>query len=325
MKLAILGGGKGAEPHFKAVQSVDAIEWVGVAEINPERRSEIEAAYNVRTFGDYRELLEVAKPDGVLVALPHNLHVEAAITCIQAGAHVLVEKPLAITLEGCNAIIEAAAKAGKTLMVGHTHHYIPTVMEARELVRSGAVGDVLMATDAIYGNYFTPVRPRWFFDAKLAGGGSWIANGVHLVDRTCWILDELPNQVFARMTYHPEMPEIETSVTATLAFPSGRAATILMSMMENERKEEGEILGARGTIRYSAFGGITTSDGKETNPVTPRHKHNPRAAQLQEFEEAVRVGRQPAVTGEWGREIVRAVLAAYESHRVGGPVSLDWV
>src|SRR5690606_10631494 len=107
--------------------------------------------------------------------------------------------------------------------------------EAKRLVDSGELGDVLMATDTLYSPYFTD-RPAWFFDRKLAGGGSWMANGVHLVDRTCWILDEIPSTVYARMQFHPDLGDIETCVTATLSFPSGRSATILKAMMANGPK-----------------------------------------------------------------------------------------
>lgn len=323
MRLAVFGGGLGAEPHIKAVDQVDGIELAAVAEINPERRSQLEAKYAVKTYNDYNELLQRENIDAVLVALPHKLHVDASLAALQSGAHLLVEKPLATTVEGCDAIIDAAKAAGKTLMVGHTHHFIPNVMEAREIVRSGELGDILMATDAIYAPYFTPQRPRWFFDADMAGGGSWVANGVHLVDRTCWIMGELPQSVYARMQFHPDMPRLETSVTATLTFPSGKAATILMAMLANGPKEEGEVLGTEGSVRFSAFRDIVRSDGRQVTPVTPRFTHNARAAQLQAFRQAIETGQEPPVTGEWGRAIVRTILAAYRSHEIGEPVSLE--
>ena len=323
MRVAVLGGGAGARPHFKALQRIEDVEFIAVAEINPERRAEIEATFGVRTFADYRELLETCKPEAVLVALPHALHVEATLACIEAGAHVLVEKPLAITVEGCDAIIRAAAAAGKTLAVGHTHHFIPGVMEARDRVREGEVGDVLFATDCIHAPYYTATRPRWFFDRAMAGGGSWVANGVHLVDRICWILDELPRQVYARMTYHPEYPELENSVTATFAFASGRSATITMAMMENGRMEGGEIHGTKGSLRFSMSGKVSLGRGGEYTPLPVRYSHDARELQMREFVAAVRGERPPAVTGEWGREVVRAVLAAYASHERGEAVALD--
>lgn len=325
MRMAVLGAGKGAASHFRAFKEVDEIEFVAVADISAEARAEIEGEYGVKGYEDYKDLLAQEKPDAVLVALPHFLHVEAALAAVDAGAHILVEKPLAITSEGCNRIIDAANAAGKTLMVGQTHHFIPSVMEAREIVQSGDLGDVLMATDTIYSNYFTPTRSRWFFDKKAAGGGSWLANGVHLVDRTCWILGEVPKSVYGRLTFHPEMQDIETSVTAVLDFASGRTATIHMAMMANGPKEEGEILGSKASVRFSAFGGIKKMDGKESVDITPRYTGNPRARQFREFYAAVHEGREPSVTGEWGRDMVCAVLAGYKSHEEGRPIALDEV
>ena len=325
MRLAILGAGKGGVPHIKAALTVPEIELVGVAEVDAAKRAEVERTYGTPAFARIDELLDRTKPDAVLVALPHSLHEEATLACIGAGAHVLVEKPLAETVPACERIIQAAKRAGRTLMVGQTHHFMRNVKEAKRLVDSGALGDVLMATDSIYSQYFAN-RPAWFFDPKIAGGGSWMANGVHLVDRTCWIMGELPKSVYARMTFHPEYPGIETSVTATLVYPSGRSATILMAMMANGPKEEGEILGTLGSVRYSAFRTISVMDGREVREIEPRFpKADARAEQLKEFAAAVREGREPAVTGEWGRDMVRIIIAGYESHKRGIPVSLDEV
>ena len=326
MRLAILGGGKGGVPHIKAALGIEEIDLAGVAEIDGAKRREIEGTFGVPAYERIDELLDRTKPDAVLVALPHRLHEEATLAALEAGAHVLVEKPMADTVEACERMIRAARRAGRTLMVGQTHHFMRNVKEAKHLVDSGELGDVLMATDAIYGPYFISDRPAWFFDRRMAGGGSWMANGVHLVDRTCWILGEIPATVYARMRFHPEIADIETCVTATLSFPSGRAATILMAMMANGPKEEGEILGTKGSVRYSAFRGISVMNGREVKEIEPRFpKADPRGEQLREFMAAIREGREPAVTGEWGRDMVRIVLAGYESHRRGRPVALDEV
>lgn len=322
MRLAIFGGGKGAVPHMRALRDVQDIELVAIAEANPVRRRELEQEFRVRTYEAYEALLEAERPDAVLVALPHHLHVPASLAAIEAGAHVLVEKPMATTVEGCERMIEAARRAGRTVMVGQTHHFYPNVMEARRILQSGELGDVLMATDAIYSPYFEN-RPAWFFDLQAAGGGSWMANGVHLVDRTCWILNDLPETVYARMTFHPELRDIETSASVVLGFRDGKTATILMAMQANGPKEEGEIHCTKGSLRFSAFGGMARSDGRTSEAVTPTVKGNARALQLREFATAVRDGRPPSVPGEWGREMVRIVLAAYESHRLGQTVSLS--
>lgn len=324
MRLAIFGGGKGATPHFEALRHVEGVECVAVAEVSPERRKELADAFGVRTYADYEDLLHQEKPEAVLVALPHHLHEAAAEASLAAGAHVLVEKPLAISIEGCNRIIDAAKRHGRTLMVGHTHHFYPNIIEAQRIVRSGELGEVMLSTDTIYGPYFKN-RSAWFLDKQRSGGGSWMTNGIHLVDRTCWLLGDIPERIFARMTFHPDYPEMETSVSATLEFADGKTATILMAMQASGPKEEGEILGDKGTLRYSAWGALERSDGSQRWPVEPTAKGNGRALQIRAFAEAVATGSEPPVTGEWAREMVRVVLAGYESQQRGEPVSIQTI
>lgn len=154
-------------------------------------------------------------------------------------------------------------------------------------------------------------------------GSLQVSNGIHLIDRTCWLLNEIPETVYARMTFHPHYPGIETSVSAVLSFASGRTATILMAMMANGPKEEGEILGTQGTLRYSAFRGMQRTDGKTVTEVKPTISGDARARQLQEFAASIKEQRSPSVPGEWGRDMVRINKAAYESYRLGAPVHLS--
>jgi predicted dehydrogenase len=160
-------------------------------------------------LGSLDELLE-HELDGVVIATPSALHAEQALAALGRGLPVFLQKPVGRTVDEVRAVVDAARRADVLLGVDLSYRWSHAFATARELVRSGELGEVF-AADLTFHNAFGPDKP-WFRDAALAGGGCVMDLGVHLVDLAVWTLDLRPQRVTARLRGEP----VETWATAEL-------------------------------------------------------------------------------------------------------------
>ncbi len=187
-KIVVIGAGKFGQMHLRAfsqMQRDGVAELAGVADVNPAAREAASQAFGVAAFADHRELLARVDPDGVAVATPDYLHREIALDCLGAGKHVLVEKPLDTTVEGCRRIADAAASAGLLMQVDFHKRYDPYHRELERLAGAGALGEIE------YGYAYMEDRievPRdWFPQWAPCSSPAWFL-GIHMYDLVRWIL-----------------------------------------------------------------------------------------------------------------------------------------
>src|SRR5207302_3150931 len=126
--------------HASAARALPETRLAAIAETDPERLAQVADRYVCKGYTDYREMLQDPEVDAVVVALPHWLHREATEDSLNAGRHVLLEKPMAMNVAECDAMISAARASGKTLMVAHSQHFFPVNVEARRILRDGGIG-----------------------------------------------------------------------------------------------------------------------------------------------------------------------------------------
>jgi predicted dehydrogenase len=334
--VGIIGGGRICRAHALSAAALPETRLAGIAEIDPERLAKVTETYGCRGYADYRELLADPEVEAAVVGLPHWLHRDVTIDCLKAGRHVLLEKPMAMNVAECDAMIEAARASGKTLMVAHSQHFFPVNIAARELIRSGEIGSVVMATDTWYKPFWEGQRPPWFLDASK-GGGMWPMNGSHMIDRLTYLLGSDVAAVKAKIG----SPVFGLSATdmgmAFLDFAGGACATIQhVGYRDGVNRFEAEITGTEGQLRFSGDrggGSLLRSRGGEWAEIpypavelpTKPGKEQPSpvfGAQMREFALAVQEGRPPAVTAEYGRQVVRVMAACEESSRTGREVRL---
>lgn len=327
--VGIIGAGRVAASHARAARSVPGVELRAVAEVDAARREQFLAEYapvGVRGYEDYRELLRSAEIDLVIVALPHWLHASCAIDAAEAGKHVLVEKPMALSLEECDRMIEAAQRNGVVLAVGLTHHFHPVPSFARELLHSGRFGAIVWGSEVAYAPRRYGSNPLWFFD-RSKGGGQLLANGVHYIDRLLWTIGATPVAVSAIAgTYFNDYPADDGAVLF-IRFDTGQAATLhLTGHYHAFSYAAAEYMCTRGFVRYTGREVWTTDpenvDARELVPV-PAPPGNGFVRQLEDVARAVREGGRPAVPGEWGRRVMAVLFAAEESARLGREVRLE--
>jgi peptidoglycan/LPS O-acetylase OafA/YrhL len=186
--VAIFGAGRAGHAHAGAVAQNTDVRLVAVFDTDPDRASAFAEQHGCEAFSTSEAVLRREDVDLVMIALPNFLHAGASVEAASAGKHVFLEKPMADTLEECDQIIAAVEKAGVHLLVAHSQRYFAATVRARELLQGGELGQPVFATDTWYKPFGLEGRLPWFRE-RATGGGMWLMNGAHMIDRTCWVLD----------------------------------------------------------------------------------------------------------------------------------------
>ncbi|WP_291329247.1 Gfo/Idh/MocA family oxidoreductase [Desulfovibrio sp. UCD-KL4C] len=142
MKVAVIGTGSMGQNHVRLYSDIAGCELVGIADPNEEQTVRLCSLYGGRAYSDYKELIEKEKPDAVTIALPTKLHMQATMDCLDAGIHVLVEKPIAKTVEEAREMIIKANNVGKTLQVGHIERFNPAIQQLKQRLANGELGKI---------------------------------------------------------------------------------------------------------------------------------------------------------------------------------------
>jgi predicted dehydrogenase len=201
IRVGVIGAGIG-QVHLAAYTTLPGVEVIGLADLNDERAREVAATYAVpETYHDYVDLLARADLDAVSVCLPNALHAPVALAALQHGKHVLVEKPMARTVAEADAMIAAAAAAGRVLMVSFNYRYRGDVQWLRQYIDSGALGRIYYAKAHWMRRSGIPRLGSWFVSREQAGGGPLIDLGVHVLDLALYLMDEPRPQAVSAATY----------------------------------------------------------------------------------------------------------------------------
>jgi len=191
LRIGIIGcGAVTAKCHLPALQQIPGGRVTALADSCLERAEELAACYGVdHVAADYRSVLDHV--DALILALPHHLHVAIGVDVLKAGKHVLMEKPLANTVEECDELITAARNADRVLAVGLVRRYMAAILATRQWVASGLLGDLEGFDVEEGGVYGWPVASDFFFRPEMSGGGVLMDTGAHVLDTLRWWLGDL--------------------------------------------------------------------------------------------------------------------------------------
>jgi predicted dehydrogenase len=271
----------------------------------------------------WQDLVASDNVDAVVVCTPNALHAEMAIAAARAGKHVLVEKPMAVAVEEADAMIEASRAAGVVLMVAHSLRFVPAFEAVRNIVADGVIGRVLSARgvfmhagpDESWG-----ATSDWFWRKDLAGGGSLIDLGVHIIDLVRWILGGRVTEVTAMTSRLLKPTEADDNASVLMRFEDGVVATVQTGWTARPSGDRQiAVYGEAGTVstRPSRTEPVVAqlTDGSRVVPSMP-----PAVDLCRHFVDCVRTGAEPLTSGREGRDTLAVALAAYESARTGAVV-----
>jgi len=322
--LGLVGAGRVATNHARAAQQLGDVDLRAVAEVDDGRREAFARDYACAGERSLDALLRRDDIDLVVLALPHRLHADAAIQALQAGKHVLVEKPMAMSVEECDRMLAAATAAERLLAIGLTHHFHPVPAAARDLIRSGRLGGLVWATETQYSQRRLGSNPAWLFD-RAEGGGQLLANGVHFIDRLMMLAGSPVVAVKAMVGSFFNAYPSDDGTLAYFQFANGAAGTLaLTGHFSGAATSQAQAVCARGMLRYGKELEATDPDrpDAEAFQVVPVSPANGFVRQLQNIAAAIRGDGSLEAPGVWGRDVMRALFACEESSRRGREVVL---
>lgn len=327
LRICFVGCGRIARSHLEgARQAAQDVEIAALVSRDAQKgRAYADACGGAPVFASLAQAAAGCNFDAVDICLPNDLHRACAEECARLGKHILVEKPMANTVEDCRAMEKAAREAGVTLMVGQSRRYYPAVMKSGQMVASGETGALKCVTASLLGYLPAPPTP-WWKSARQCGGLMIPLWGNHIFDYILWLFGEMPRTVYCAAMHLNPVWEGEDETAVVLTFSGGRFATVRMSW--NTRRDEtvwsgeGKILSSsdilyeryiqceRATLRLEDET-LLTRNGAEVLRDDMRELNF--ARMLREFAAAIRQGRAPLTDAAVGRRVVAVQQACLQS------------
>jgi UDP-N-acetyl-2-amino-2-deoxyglucuronate dehydrogenase len=352
VRTALIGCGKVGHTHAKALYTLPESDFVAVCDRDPLRAQAFAEQYHTRAYSDVQEMVANAGVQAVFISTPHPWHASPAIQAAQAGAHVMVEKPMAASLRDCDAMLAAADKAGVKLGVVSQRRLYEPVRRIKTAIEAGKIGRPVLGTVVILGwrdeAYYEsdPWRGKW----DTEGGGVLVNQSPHQLDLLQWFMGPIDELIgYWGKLNHPYI-EVEDTAVAILRFKNGTLGSIVVSNSQKPgvygkvhvHGQNGASLGVQtdggamfiagmSAVLEPPINDLWTVPGEETllaqwqaedraafEAVDPAmHYHR---LQDQDFLRAILEDREPMITGVEGRKTVEIFTAIYRSQRDGRPV-----
>jgi predicted dehydrogenase len=321
--IGIVGAGWWAGEHARAIASVPTVRLVAFASRSPERVTAFERQHGVPGLNDYRQLLDRSDVDAVVVAVSHDVHAAIAIDALEAGKHVLLEKPMACDRRECAAIAEAARRSQAVFMLGLTHRFIPAVAAAQRIAAGGDLGP-LVAGSCSFGHTWNWRRRAPFYRERALGGGVWLTQGVHFVDRLLWLMGSdvvAVKGIIGRRFHAPTEHAADDTATALLHFAGDAAGTIMLAgYRSGPFRNEMQVIGERGVLRLDEAG-LAISQDEEWQQIAVENA-DPMELEWAAFGRAIAEGAPSPIGVEYALRLMEVVFAVEESSASGREVRL---
>jgi myo-inositol 2-dehydrogenase / D-chiro-inositol 1-dehydrogenase len=336
VRFGLIGYGLWGRHHAAAIAAAPGATLAAIACASPATAAAAQRDFpGVPVDVGYGALLARTDVDAVAVVVPNHLHAEVGVAALEAGKDVLLEKPMATTVEGCDRLLAAARTSGRLLSIGHELRLSTQFGRVKALIDAGEIGTPTYATFSLFRFPFRPGSGGWRYDAARVG--SWILEEpVHFFDFVMWYFERLGDPVSVQALGSPGGggAGLTESFTAILRFASGAHAVITQTLGGFEYHQLLHVVGSEGSIRSWWSG---TLDRTLTPAFEVRHERRGRgvvtvpagpSGELVELGEQARqvvaafARRRPLLDGEEARKRIVVCLAAEESLRDGREVAL---
>ncbi|MGE4272432.1 MAG: Gfo/Idh/MocA family protein [Desulfitobacterium sp.] len=335
MRFAIIGCGRIAPKHAESILALEEAELVAVCDVVPEKAQAFADKYGAKPYLSYEEMIEKEEIDVVTIATESDLHAPIGITCAKAGKHVMVEKPMAMTLESADELIRTCHKAGVKLSVIHQNRYNKSIKLMRQALEEGRFGKLTHGQASVRWNrndaYYSQAPWR---GTKLQDGGVLMNQSIHNIDLLQWTFGPVES-VFGYTRTALRKIEMEDVGVAVIKFKNGALGVIeaASTIYPKNIEETLNIFGETGSVM---IGGIAVNRVETWEfPDSDEEKQTIFAAQendppnvygfghrevIKDMIDAVREDRTPAIPGEEGRKALEIILAIYKCQETKEPV-----
>jgi predicted dehydrogenase len=308
VRIGLVGAGWVMDFHARAALEHPGAELVAAANWRKPSLRRLAGRHGIpRVTTDWRALAADAEVDAVVIATPNALHAPQAIAFLEAGKHVLVEKPMAPTVAEADAMVAAARGSGAFLMVAHCWRFHPDVQALRARVEAGDLGQIVKTRG--YGVHARWGPSGWFTDPALAGGGALLDMGVHAIDTARYLLgDPEPVRVSAAVGTRYGDYAVDDDAVLLITWSNRTNSVVESGWWQPQAGGLEADTELYGTAGYARVWELTEPPPGYEHCTQPMY-----SAQLAEFVDAVTAGRQPRPSGEDGRVVVGIVEQAYAS------------
>lgn len=309
MRVGVIGVGSMGRNHARVLSEMPGIDLIGVCDTNRETADQIAEQFRTSPFYNPQDLLKQGL-DAVHVVVPTFIHHEVAIEAINLGAHVLIEKPIADTVEHAREIIRTANKMGVTLMVGHIERFNPAIGKLKEMIAEGYLGNLVSISTL-------RVAP---YPARIVDTGIIIDLGCHDIDIMSYIANERIREVYctASSTIH----HYEDTASISLGFESGGTGNIETSWLSNIKARKLFATFENGFVLVDFIDqSLILYDDNSAREI-PVVKSEPLKEEIKEFYKCIREGIEPHIGGDASVHALGIALAAVASSQAHLPVTI---
>ncbi len=353
VRAAIIGASKVGHLHAAAVQQAPSAYLIAIWNRTPSRALEFAERYNIKAYESITEMIQAESIDMVTIGTTHPAHAQPAIEAMRAGAHVIIDKPLASSLQDCDAMIRAAKETGKKLGMISQRRCYPPVQRIRNAIDDGKLDSPILGSVTMLG-----WRDKKYYDAdvwrgtwELEGGGVLVNQAPHQLDILQWFMGDIDEVYGLWSNLNHSYIKVDDTAVAVVKFKNGAIGNILVSNSQNPALygkvhvfgKNGASVGVQtdggamfiagmSSITEAPYNDIWTIPGEEQlreqwknededlfqriNPMDYFHQ-----LQIEDFCQAIIEDRDPMVTGEEGRKTVELFTAIYRSTRDNKPIT----
>jgi predicted dehydrogenase len=329
VRIGVIGAGGMGSSHAQGIKTLQRARVAAVSDSDEARGRKLAGDMGVPWFGDYQQMLREGEIDAVSIASPPFMHKEMALAASAAGKHIFCEKPMAVNVADCEAMIQAAQQAGVTLMVGQVLRFLMPFLKVRELVDGGAIGrpigvEVTRISGGSGGVWSVPWRAH-----LEQSGGLLMEINAHEIDLLRCLGGDVASVYAEADNYvHPDADYPDLAFVL-LRFRNGAIGSLYSSNACPLGETSGKVQGTEGAIRYNGWGkrgSIELRRMRDSEPTVFRLEELDAppgvAYELDRFAEAVLTGTTPVVTGLDGLKVVEIARAAYTSAKEHRQITL---
>jgi UDP-N-acetyl-2-amino-2-deoxyglucuronate dehydrogenase len=339
IKFAIVGCGHIAKKHAEAIEKAEGAQLIAVCDTIPENMEYYIEKYGVEGYQSLATLLEVDDLDVINICTPSGYHANIAIEAANAKKHIVVEKPIALTIEDTEAIIYACKSNSVKLSVVHPNRFRPAIMELNKVLSEGKTGKLSHANATVRWN-----RNQEYYDqapwrgTKSLDGGVLMNQAIHDLDLLLWTMGDV-EEVFSMAATRLRNIEAEDVSTGLVRFKNGALGVIeaATTIYPTNFEESLAIFGEKATIKiggktanYIQHWDVEGMDDESVNQIIEQVKSDPfgkpgHQCIIEDMVQSIHEDREPIVTGEDGKKALQLVLALYKSADTNQPVKIKEV
>jgi UDP-N-acetylglucosamine 3-dehydrogenase len=301
MRAGVIGTGAMGQHHVRIYSEMENVELVGISDISEEPLKALCEQYGIEGFTDHKELLE-KDLDIVSIVVPTTLHAPISLDAINSGVHILIEKPIADTLENAYKITEAAKDAKVKLMVGHIERFNPAVMKLKQIIDSGALGKIVSISTRRVG----PYNPR------IRDVGVIIDIGVHDIDVISYLYGKEVNEVYA--IAGADIHTFEDHAAIVLRYDHEFSGIVETNWLTPHKVRKLTAIGIKGVAYLDYIDQTVELHDGEWIRKAKIEKEEPLKLELTSFVNAISNGHEPSPSGRDGIHALKVAMAAIESY-----------